>query len=68
MPIISKIEKLAEDGIEKDAFVVSFTNGAKDQITDLKEFFEQKSEQELIELGISLLQRLKEQGGQQNQR
>jgi hypothetical protein len=63
MPITSKTQNnfKDEDGKEKEALEFSFTNGAREQIKELGEYFKQSSELETIKLAISLLQRLKEQ-------
>lgn len=63
MPIsFKKEEKYTDtDGAERQALVFTFTNGAKDQILDLKDHFKQTSELELIKLAISVLQKIKEQ-------
>lgn len=61
MPIQGKNETIQEEGKEKDAFTVTFTNGAKQQISDLKQFFKQPDELELIKLAISLLENIREQ-------
>lgn len=60
MPLEGKEQKITEDGGEKDAFVVTFTNGARQQLADLKMFFKQENELELIKLAISLLENVKE--------
>lgn len=62
MPVTGKNEKVHEEGLEKDALVVSFTNGAKEQIEELKKHFNAPTELEVVKLGISLLQSLKEKG------
>lgn len=59
MPANSKTEKVQEEGREKDALVFTFTNGAKEQIEELKDFFDSKTELDLINLGISILQNYK---------
>ncbi len=63
MPIQGKNETIKEEGQDKDAFTVTFTNGAKQQINDLKDFFNQSDELELIKLAISLLENIREQHG-----
>lgn len=60
MPITSEKGKKNEEGIEKDSITFTFTNGAKDQLAELKEHFSQENELELIKLAISLLQKIKE--------
>lgn len=60
MPIQSEEKKIDENGEQKDALAVTFTNGAKQQISELKDFFNQSSELELIKLAISVLQEAKE--------
>lgn len=60
MPITSEMGKKTEEGIEKDSLIVTFTNGAKDQLAELQEYYKSASELEVIKLGISYLQRIKE--------
>lgn len=67
MPVNGKVEKITEDGAERDALVVTFTNGAKEQIAELKTFFKQPDDLELVKLGISLLQNIKEQEDKKKQ-
>ncbi len=60
MPVSGKNETIKEEGQDKQAFTVSFTNGAKEQIEELKKHFSASSELEIVKLGISILQNLKE--------
>jgi hypothetical protein len=60
MSVTSRNEKVQEEGQEKDAFTVSFTNGAKDQLEELRVHYKASDLLELIKLGISFLQRIKE--------
>lgn len=60
MSITSKSTTINEDGPEKNAFTITFTNGAKQQLEELKEFLKAKTELDVIKMGISLLQKLKE--------
>lgn len=60
MPITSNFQKVTEEGKEKDAFFVNFTNGALDQLKDLAKHFKQENEEEVVKLGISFLQLMKE--------
>lgn len=61
MPITSRIIPCPEaEGEIKEGLEVLFTNGAKQQLTDLKDFFVQESELELLKLAISLLENIKE--------
>ena len=54
MPIENKITE------DKKKYNITFSNGALQQIEDLKKFFEFKSNEEVIEAAISYLQRVKE--------
>ena len=67
MPLSGENKKINEDGTDKEAFVVSFTNGAKEQIESLKQHFKAPDELEIIKLGISVLQRIKEQEDKKGQ-
>ncbi len=60
MPVSMKKKAVREDDADKEAFVVSFTNGAKNQLEDLQHYFQLEQPLKVIELGISFLQRLKE--------
>lgn len=60
MPVNSKSEKVHEDGQEKDALILTFTNGAKEQIEELKNFLNADTELDVIKTGISILQNWKQ--------
>lgn len=60
MPITGKSEKIQEEGQEKDATTISFTNGAKEQLEELRKHFNSPDFTEVVKLGISLLQRIKD--------
>lgn len=60
MPVTAKNKKVREEGQEKNALVVNFTNGALEQINELKKYFNAPSELEIVKLGISILQDIKE--------
>jgi hypothetical protein len=60
MPISGEEKKINEDSVEKDAVVISFTNGALQQLKDLSTFYKQSDLTELVKLGISFLQQVKE--------
>jgi hypothetical protein len=60
MPITGESKKITEEGTEKDAFQVSFTNGALVQLENLKNHFKQSDLTEAVKLGISFLQQIKE--------
>lgn len=61
MPIVGKIEKRKKVGGEdEDVFVVTFNNGAKDQLENLRAHYKQADLAEVVILGISLLQKIKE--------
>lgn len=55
-----KRTRKAEDGTDQEVFAVEFTNGALGQLEDLKKFFEADDLLEVVQVGISYLQRVKE--------
>lgn len=61
MPINGTKNTINEEGQDKEAFVVTFTNGALQQLEDLRLHYSQPDLNEVIKLGISLLQQIKEQ-------
>ncbi|HVZ67242.1 MAG TPA: hypothetical protein VG917_03180 [Patescibacteria group bacterium] len=60
MPATQDKQKIQEDGEEKDAVIVRFTNGAKQQIESLKEYYKANEELDVVKLGISVLQKMRE--------
>lgn len=60
MPIESekKVENI--DGIEKDKLVLTFSNGALEQLVDLKKHFKLTDDTDVVKFGISMLQKFKE--------
>lgn len=52
--------KKDQNGNEVEVFAVDFTNGGIKQLEELKDFFGTKNLLEVIELGISVLQRAKD--------
>lgn len=60
MSVNQRTEKVTEEGEEKEAFVVSFTNGAKQQLEELQAHFKTNDLLDVVKLGISFLQRVKE--------
>lgn len=67
MPVTAQTKKIEEEGQEKDALVVSITNGAKQQIEELQAFFKTPDTLEVVKLGISVLQKIKEQQEREKQ-
>ncbi len=61
MPVEAENTTENIDGVEKDKLVVSFTNGAKEQLKELQSFYGLPSESDVVKFGISMLQRLKEE-------
>jgi len=61
MPVTGEEKKINENGIEKDAFILSFTNGAVGQLDELKSFFKKGDKLEIVKMAISFLQLMKEQ-------
>ena len=60
MPVTGKDEIIKEEGQDKNAYTVSFTNGAKEQLDELQKFFDASNHTETVKLAISFLQRIKE--------
>ena len=60
MPLTGRELKKNEEGIEKDCLEVSFTNGALEQLKELKAHFDLKDLTEVVSSGIGVLQRIKE--------
>lgn len=60
MAITSEEKKVKEGEIERDAFVVTFTNGTLEQLEELRQYFKSNDKLELVKLGISVLQKAKE--------
>lgn len=60
MPVSSQNVTTTEDGQEKAALQVTFTNGAKQQLEDLMTFYKTPDTLEVIKLAIGLLQKFKE--------
>lgn len=61
MPIENHIEKQKnEDGTEKEVLSVTFSNGALEQLRELQKEFGLDDEISVIKLGISIIQKAKE--------
>ncbi len=60
MPILGRKEKISEEGESKEGFVVTFTNGALDQLNDFSNFYNKNDLTEVIKLAVSFLQQIKE--------
>jgi hypothetical protein len=61
MPAKSKITKIQEDEKEKDALVFTFTNGAKEQLEELRAFLKTETELDVLKTGIALLVKYKKE-------
>lgn len=61
MPIEQNLQQVEKDGTTKEEFTVSFTNGALEQLRDLKAFLKAPDELTVVKLGISILQKAKEE-------
>ena len=59
MPVNSTNQRVQEDGKEKEALVFTFTNGAREQLEELKNFLKADTELDVLKIGISLLQNFK---------
>lgn len=67
MAITSEKTNINEDGQDKPALVISVTNGALEQLEDLKRFIGAEDTLEVVKVGIALIQKLKEEKhGRQN--
>ena len=61
MALDSEEKIIQEGGNDKKGFVVTFTNGTLEQLEELREFLKAPDKLEVIKLGISFLQRYKDQ-------
>ena len=52
---------IEKDGEKKDCFQIDFTNGALQQLKELKDFFHIENETNTIKVAISFLQKMKEE-------
>ncbi len=66
MPIKSENQKVKDGEVEKDIFVLKFTNGALDQLRKLKKFYKTNEEGDVVKMGISFLQKIMEGEGPKN--
>jgi hypothetical protein len=60
MAITGERREITEGGQKKKALTVSFTNGALEQLEALKNFIGTDDPIEVVKLGISFVQRIKE--------
>lgn len=67
MPIESekKVEKV--DGVDRDKLVLTFSNGALEQLSDLKKHFNLSDDTDVVKFGISMLQKFKENDEKEKQ-
>lgn len=66
MPIQGQQTTKNEDGVDKDAYTVAFTNGALAELEELKEKLKLDNLEAVVKLSIALLRRLEESNdGQQ---
>lgn len=61
MSVTSEEKVIYENGENKDGVAVYFTNGALQQLQELKTFFNAPSDLDTIKIAISFLQQIKEQ-------
>lgn len=61
MSVTGEQKIIKEDGQEKPAFVLSFTNGALAQLDELTGFFKKGDKLEAVKMAISLMQFVKEE-------
>lgn len=60
MPITGELKTIEDGGGKKDTFVLTFTNSALEQLQQLKDYFGLKDISDVITIGVSFLQRAKE--------
>ena len=60
MSVTSEEKTINENGENKAGLAVYFTNGAWQQLQELKAFFKTQTDLDAIKLGISFLQQVKE--------
>jgi hypothetical protein len=60
MPQQGQKTTVREEGQEKEAFQVTFTNGALAELEDLAKYFKTKDLTEVIKIAIGVVQKLKE--------
>jgi len=68
MPIEEQHRQIKKEGIEKEEFTISFTNGSLEQIRELRDFFKIDDDLTVIKLGISILQKTKEAEERRNKK
>ncbi|HTX86656.1 MAG TPA: hypothetical protein VMC41_01145 [Candidatus Nanoarchaeia archaeon] len=66
MPIDAQLKTVDKNGEMKEEFSVSFTNGALEQIRELQKFFKTPDEVSVVKMGISLLQKYREESPNNN--
>lgn len=60
MALIGEEKTVEEAGTPKRKFIATFDNGTLEQLEELKAFFKQADNTDLVRLAISVLQRSKE--------
>lgn len=60
MPLTSQEKSIQEEGKDKKAFVVTFTNGAFDQLEELRQFMKATDKEALLRMAISVLEDFKD--------
>lgn len=58
MPQIGQKTKVQEDGVDKDAYTVTFTNGALQELEDLQESMKADDLDSVLKVAIGVLKRL----------
>ncbi len=73
MALKGEIKKIKDGGVEKEQFVVEFTNGTYEQIKEIKNFLVKEgvildtaSLEKVIEVAIAFIERLKENKNKEN--
>lgn len=60
MPQQGQKTTVQEEGQEKEAFQVTFTNGALQELEELAKYFHTKDLTEVVKIAIGVVQKLKE--------
>lgn len=67
MGLTAEDTQVNEEGKNKDAFVLTFTNGALQQLEELTAHFKKENKLELMKMAISVLQLVKERDDKESE-
>lgn len=60
MPLHGEKTTVNEDGVDKDAYTVTFTNGALKELEELQSSLKLDNVDKVLQVGIALLKRMKD--------